>query len=450
MQHSFDEKCPETSLLAYYDRWIHNFERMVNGGLKAESTLRKHRVVYKQIARFLKEEMGVSDLPLISILPSFIVDFHLFLKQRCNLAHNTIWNYLTPLQMLLHKAHQQGLVPLYPFADYHNRMEETERTFLTQEELECLRTYPFDNTPKRAFLRDLFVFCCYTGLAYIDLKRLRKENIVHNPVDHQLWIHTHRKKTGTEVNVKLLPIALDILAHRGADSGSEYLFDVPSLAACNKMLKTIVKKCNLHKHVTWHVARHTMATVICLSNDMPIEVVAKLLGHKNIRSTQIYAKITKQELSQEMDTLRQRLMSQTEFSAHSLPHTSFPNGSSPIILPLSPVVPYHTLASTKESTDTRFAINADDVLNLRQEALQPSTDGGNTIQRSARMTTTRMASLLHAPLRSVESIIMELTGTASASVQYALDTVLAVALLIDTPEADEFVKAIKKRINNKA
>ncbi len=179
------------------------------------------------------------------------------------------------------------------------------------------------------------------------------------------------------------------------------------------MLKTIVKKCNLHKHVTWHVARHTMATVICLSNDMPIEVVAKLLGHKNIRSTQIYAKITKQKLSQEMHTLRQRLI-------------------------------------TKESTDTRFAINADDVLNLRQEALQPSTDGGNTIQRSARMTTTRMASLLHAPLRSVESIIMELTGTASASVQYALDTVLAVALLIDTPEADEFVKAIKKRINNKA
>lgn len=95
-------------------------------------------------------------------------------------------------------------------------------------------TYPFDNTPKRAFLRDLFVFCCYTGLAYIDLKRLRKENIVHNPVDHQLWIHTHRKKTGTEVNVKLLPIALDILAHRGADSGSEYLFDVPSLARATK------------------------------------------------------------------------------------------------------------------------------------------------------------------------------------------------------------------------
>lgn len=449
MKHNFDEECPTTSLLAFYDRWIRNFERMVNGGLKSESTLRKHKVVYKKIARFLKEEMGVSDLPLISIQPSFIIDFHLYLKQTCKLAHNTIWNYLTPLQMLLRKAHQQGLVPQYPFADYHNRMEETERTFLTQEELERLRMHPFDSAPKRAFLRDLFVFCCYTGLAHIDLKRLRKDNIVRNPVDHQLWIHTRRKKTGTEVNVKLLPIALDILTRRGTDRSSEYLFDVPSLAACNKMLKTIVKKCNLHKHVTWHVARHTMATVICLSNDMPIEVVAKLLGHKNIRSTQIYAKITKTKLNQEMDTLRQRLMSQTEFSAHSLPQSASPNGSSSVILPLSPVVSHSMSAFSIESAVTLLAVNANNVQSSRQESCTASADGENTVQRSARMSTASMAALLHAPLRSVESAIMELTGSVSASVRYAPDTMLAVALLVDTSEAHEFVKRVRQRIKVK-
>ena len=133
MQHDFSKECLNTSILAYYDRWIHNFERMVNGGLKAESTLRKHRVVYKKISRFLKEQMRVSDLPLSDIQPSFIGDFHLFLKQTCKLAHNTIWNYLTPLQMLLRKAYQQGIVPQYPFADYIQKSYVEKDFFLRRK-----------------------------------------------------------------------------------------------------------------------------------------------------------------------------------------------------------------------------------------------------------------------------------------------------------------------------
>ena len=448
MQYNIVKDNSETYLLAYYDRWIHNFERMVAGGLKAESTLRKHKVVYKKIAQFLKEEMEVRDLPLLSIQPSFIINFHLFLKQTCKLAHNTIWNYLTPVQMLLHKAYQQGIVPQYPFADYHNHMEDTDRTYLAQEELNCLQCFPFDSTPKRAYLRDLFVFCCYTGLAYIDLKRLRKENIVRNPIDHQLWIHTYRKKTGTEVNVKLLPIALDILSRRCTKKSSEYVFDVPSLAACNKMLKTITKKCNLHKHITWHAARHTMVTVICLSNNMSIEVVGTLLGHKNIRSTQIYAKITKQKLSLEMDTLCQRLKPQAECTERML-QSSFPNSTSLCMYSSTPVnssaSTTSSLSSTAESVDQDMTAPQ----NLNTDALTPSTADACTIQRSTRMTTAHMAALLHAPLRSVESTIMELTGAVNASAQYAPDTMLAVALLLDTSEAQEFVKSIRKRIKGK-
>lgn len=244
------------TLLSYYSTWMEDFERLVAGGLRAVSTLRKHKVIYKQISNFLKESLNVDDINLADIEPSFIVDFHLYLKQTCHLAHNTIWNYLTPLQMLLHKAHQQGIIDSYPFADYHNRMEDTDRNFLTREELEQLTMFPFGNNRKRAFLRDLFVFCCYTGLAYIDLKQLQKDNIVCNPIDNQLWTHTHRRKTGTEVNVKLLPVPLEILQRQATDANNKYVFEVPSLAACNKMLGTIAKKCNLKKHITWHVSSH--------------------------------------------------------------------------------------------------------------------------------------------------------------------------------------------------
>lgn len=398
---------PDT-LLAFYKMWMDDFSRLVDGGLRAMSTLKKHRVIYKQISQFLKVSMNVDDINLTDIKPSFIVDFHLYLKQTCHLAHNTIWNYLTPLQMLLRRAHQQGIIDTYPFADYHNRMEDTDRNFLTREELEQLTMFPFGNNRKRAFVRDLFVFCCYTGLAYIDLKELCKDNIVSNPIDNQLWIHTHRRKTGTEVNVKLLPAPLEILHRQASDANNKYVFEVPSLAACNKMLRTIAKKCNFKKHITWHVARHTMATVICLSNNMPIEVVSRLLGHKNIRSTQIYAKITKQKLCQEMDTLRERLAPQPS-----------PTFTSPV--PRPPASP-------------------------SPSSIEPAPGLSKPLDRTMRITTERMATLLHAPLRSVEMAIIDLTGNADATARYALDTVLAVALVLDTPQSKAFINEVMKRV----
>lgn len=287
-------------------------------------------------------------------------------------------------------------------------MKDTERCFLTQEELDRLTAFPFDNNRKRARVRDLFVFCCYTGLAHVDLRRLRKENIVRNPIDNALWIHTYRKKTGTEVNVKLLPIALEIMQRQAAEAQSDYVFDVPSLAACNKMMGTIIKKCGIGKHVTWHVARHTMATVICLSNNVPIEVVSKLLGHKSIRSTQIYAKITKEKLGNEMDTLRKRL------------------------------------ASSRQSVMTSFLMSSSSSTTFTPHVA--SEVSSSTINRSSRMNTQGMATLLQAPLRSVEMAIMELTGAADATVTYALDTVLAVALVINTPPSKAFINEMMKNV----
>ena len=167
---------------------------------------------------------------------------------------------------------------------------------------------------KRSYIRDLFVFCCFTGLAYIDLKNLREENLVKNPVDGSLWIRTRRQKTGVTETVKLLPIPLAILNKYRGISGDDHVFVVPYYKSVFEMLKTIAKHAGIQKNVTWHMARHTMATVICLSNGMPLEVVSSLLGHKNIKSTQIYAKITQENLGCEIDTLASKLAKIEQFT----------------------------------------------------------------------------------------------------------------------------------------
>ena len=172
------------------------------------------------------------------------------------------------------------------------------------------------------------------------------------------------------------------------------------------------------------------------------------MGHTSIRSTQIYAKITKQKLSLEMDTLCQRLKPQAECTERML-QSSFPNSTSLCMYSSTPVnssaSTTSSLSSTVESVDHDMTAPQ----NLNTDALTASTADACTIQRSTRMTTAHMAALLHAPLRSVESTIMELTGAVNASAQYAPDTILAVALLMDTSEAQEFVKSIRKRIKGK-
>ena len=260
----------------------------------------------------MQYQYHVSDMTLKEILPSFISDFEVYLKTQEHLKHNSVKKYVCAIMMLMHRAHQNGWVMHYPFGDYQIHEEETEKGFLTKDELQTMMNLPRLNA-KRTFIRDLFIFCAFTGLAYIDLENLREENIVKNPVDGSLWIHTHRQKTGVAENVKLLPIPLAIYKkYRGlCDDGR--VFDVPPYYSCNGILKTIAKLCGIQKQVTWHQGRHTMATVVCLSNGMPLEVVSSVLGHKSIESTQIYAKITQEKLGCEIDTLASKLAKIEQF-----------------------------------------------------------------------------------------------------------------------------------------
>ena len=301
------------TLITLYDDFLTDYAQKVECGLKSKRTLQKYHAVYKHLKSFLQTRHHLSDIALKEIQPTFATDFETFLLTYCHLSHNTVWLYSFPVRMLMYRAVENGWLVRYPFSDYNISQQRLERVFLTKEEISQLIDVP-KLTPEQTFIRDMFLFCTFTGLAYIDLKNLREENIVRSPLDGDVWIRTRRQKTSVEVNVKLLDIPLQILDKYSGLSNNGYLFPIPSHVYCCNLLKTIIKKCGIDKHVTWHVARHTMATVVCLSNGMPIESVSCLLGHKCITSTQIYAKITNEKLGREIDTLSTKL---TDISNHA-------------------------------------------------------------------------------------------------------------------------------------
>ena len=302
----------QQTLMTTFSQWIEDYKKQVAGGLKAQKTLDKYNAVYKHVGSFMQFHYHVSDMALKEIMPSFISDFEIYLKTEKHFVHNTANIYVKPIMMLMHRAHENGWVARYPFGEYKIGKAEVEKGFLTKDELQALMNIPQLNA-KRSLVRDLFVFCCFTGLAYVDLKNLKKENIVKNPVDGSLWIRTHRQKTGVAENVKLMPVPLAILKKYKGLCDDGHVFSVPQFQSACLMLNTIAKMCGIQKHLTWHMSRHTMATVVCLANGMPLEVVSSVLGHKSIESTQIYAKITQEKLGCEIDTPASKLAKIEQF-----------------------------------------------------------------------------------------------------------------------------------------
>ena len=185
---------------------------------------------------------------------------------------------------------------------------EVERIALTQDELQIITSKQFP-TERLNQVRDIFIFCCFTGLAYIDVKKLKRSEIGIG-IDGEKWIFTNRQKTETASRIPLLPITQEIL-ERYADhpqcSNEGCVLPVPSNQKMNAYLKEIVDVCGISKDLTFHIARHTFATTVTLSNGVPIETVSKMLGHTNLKTTQLYAKVLDRKVSDDMNKLRDKL-----------------------------------------------------------------------------------------------------------------------------------------------
>ena len=240
------------------------------------------------------------------------IDFEMFLRTDKHCCTNTVWLYVCPLRTMVFIAINNEWLTRDPFREYEIKKEETTRSFLTKEEIRLLMEGRLKNA-KQELYRDLYLFCAFTGLSFADMRNLTEENI-HTYFDEHEWININRQKTGVVSNIRLLDIAKRIIDKYRGLCGNGRIFPVPHYNTCLAGIRSVAKRCGITKHITWHQSRHTAATTVFLSNGVPIETVSSMLGHKSIKTTQIYAKITKEKLNQDMENLAARLNGIEEFA----------------------------------------------------------------------------------------------------------------------------------------
>lgn len=273
----------------------------------SEGTLKRYKTIKKHIDDFLKKQYNCNDLRLDQVDYAFISSFEHYLKTN-KIGHNTTVKYIRCLRKIINYALKLEWIEKDPFLRYSNKLEEVEREFLTQDELDAIVKKEI-SIPRLDLVRDIFVFSCYTGLAFADVEKLTNNNLV-KASDGETWIKINRTKTGTKSSILLLPVPLVILKKYKDNSESQYagrLLPVKSNQKMNAYLKEIADICGINKNITFHLARHTFATTVTLTNNVPIESVSAMLGHKNMRTTQIYAKVLDQKVNYDMKALKEKL-----------------------------------------------------------------------------------------------------------------------------------------------
>lgn len=272
-------------------------------------TLTKFRTVWKHAQDYIKERYRRRDIPVRQLDHAFVADFDFWLKSVKKIDHNTTMKYLACCRKVVLRCIRNGWVKRDPFLGFSLAPQEVHRQALTEVELGAFIKAELPSE-RLGQVRDIFLFCCYTGLAYADVKRLNTTDIVIG-VDGRPWINVRRQKTEIPSRVPILPPALTILdryRHHTESNGQGLAFPVKSNQKMNEYLKEIGEHCGLHKRLTFHLARHTFATTITLSNGVPIETVSKMLGHRNLKTTQQYAKVVDLKVSHDMEPIRVKVV----------------------------------------------------------------------------------------------------------------------------------------------
>ncbi|MGV8814932.1 MAG: site-specific integrase [Gelidibacter sp.] len=274
----------------------------------APGTLERYKTAKKHVEDYIVQEYNVKDISVKEVDHQFITGFEYYLKTTRNCAHNSAIKYITNFKKIIRIAYANDWISKDPFIHWKAKLKIVDREFLTEKELQKLVDKEF-SISRLEQVKDIFIFCCFTGLAYADVKKLSKNNLVFGITGEQ-WIKINRSKTDTRSNIPLLSIPLAII-QKYADSsdllGTEFLLPVLSNQKMNAYLKEISDLCHINKNLTFHLARHTFATTVTLTNGVPIESVSKMLGHKSIKTTQHYAKIIDKKVSDDMNMLKDKL-----------------------------------------------------------------------------------------------------------------------------------------------
>ncbi len=279
----------------------------------APGTLERYKTSLKHTIEFIQWKYSVSDIDIKDIDHAFITEYEFFLRSVRKCANNTAVKYIKNFKKIVKLCISNGWLDKDPFVNYKAKIREVEREFLSQEEIQTIYEKVFV-TERLNQVKDIFVFACFTGLAYIDVKQLTQSNISIG-IDGGKWIFTHRQKTETASRIPLLPIPQELI-HKYSEHpqcvNENKLLPVLSNQKMNSYLKEIADVCGIQKDLTFHIARHTFATTVTLTNGVPIESVSKMLGHTNIKTTQHYAKILDKKVSDDMQILRNKFEVQSE------------------------------------------------------------------------------------------------------------------------------------------
>ncbi len=265
-----------------------------------KGTVNRYFITRKCLSEFLKYKYNKSDVEFEEITPMLISDFETYLKVVRSCCNNTAVKYLKIIKKLVRIAFGNGFMNKDPFTNIKFRNDEVDIAYLNETELELMMKKEFSNVRIQQ-VKDVYLFCCFTGLAFIDVKQLMPENIIDK--NGKLWIEIKRQKTKNNCSIPLLRPAIEIL-NKYQDNplllqGGRVL-PVASNQKMNAYLKEIADLCGIEKSLSTHTARHTFATTVTLSNQVSIEVVSKMLGHSSINMTQRYAKVVDTLISKDM------------------------------------------------------------------------------------------------------------------------------------------------------
>ena len=279
----------ERMIIPIYQNHNNKIEDLIGNGY-AYGTLERFKISLKHLQEFIQWKYNLSDISINKIDYAFVTEFEFYLRsvKKCN--NNTAVKYVRNFRKIIKICLDNDWLDKNPCSRYEGKMKEVERDFLTEEELNRIYNKRF-SSERLTLVKDIFIFSCYTGLAYVDVKGLKKDHIAIG-IDGEKWIFKNRQKTDTKSKIPLLPIALEIIQKYACHPrclNEDSILPILTNQKMNAYLKEIGDLCDISKEITFHMARHTFATTVTLTNGVPIETVSKMLGHKNIQTTQHYA-----------------------------------------------------------------------------------------------------------------------------------------------------------------
>lgn len=292
------------TLLEEFSEYLEECRKSVGINM-VHSTYHMYRVAYNHLRDFILFKYEVQDITFGQIDFSFVESYDYYLKIDKGMTPRTVEGNIVVFRRVIRRAINKGIVRQDPFFNYVPTRVRPKRRWLSNDEIERIMKTPIAHRSTN-FVRDMFILSCWTGLSYVDVRNLKESNI-KKMEDGSKWIVINRQKTGTPSYIPLLDIPLRIIKKYKGTGKDGNLFNLMNNSEVNLYLKTIAKAAGIEKRLTYHDARHSFGTSICLTQGVPIETLSQMMGHTNIKTTQIYAEVTKTKINEDMTNLAERI-----------------------------------------------------------------------------------------------------------------------------------------------